>query len=462
MSSANDSAAESNERIDSIGDETVEDIFILEKSKRNFDIKKINKNSKLHIWEHFGQIVYKSGGIITDRKYTEKIFCIPCFHSAPEQKPIFKAYVFCSIFLCFYFFRFINFFLYISYSKSTSATVLSAHLANEHDIAKPAEILQRKQRTLDKLYGSGSVIPLPNAKKLKNKELSSFLLNRSICIWFCRDLLPFSMVENVGFTDFWDDNFKHSDALPSRSTVSREALDDVYVYMKEKLVNDLKNASKHGAITFDAWTDRFSKHSYITYTYHYMHEWTMKSTILKTSHFDRPHTAESLKENFLSTVAEYSIDDKHLIGITDGGSNMIKCLEILNIKRIGCLAHSCNRLIVHDLLKNEKMKPFLEIFTKLKTSQRKLRFKYTELKQRAEEDRQSKLYSMIEQLSDLDRACELENRYLDDAVYHELEEEFSKELEKSNSNFYGLYSSSPVRWNCLYNTIECNLRHQGK
>lgn len=65
--------------------------FILERSKNLFEIKKIKKKSDSEVWKHFGQIVHKSGNIITDKRYTDKFFCIHCFENAKEQNPKFKG-----------------------------------------------------------------------------------------------------------------------------------------------------------------------------------------------------------------------------------------------------------------------------------------------------------------------------------------------------------------------------------
>lgn len=299
------------------------------------------------------------------------------------------------------------------------------------------------------------------SKKIKKDERNSFIINRKICVWLCKDLLPFSLVENTGFRDFWS-NMNNGPLPPSRSTVSREALDDVYWCIKRKLINTLANSPKHGVISFDAWTDRFHKHSYCTYTYHFMDDWTMKSVILKTSRFDQPHNGQTLKEQFLSVTKEFKIDDKFLIGISDGGKNMIKCLELLNILRLGCFAHSCNRLIVHDLMKNSLMAPFDKILTKIKKSQRKLCFKHSVLKEKAETDRQSKLLLMLEDLCTAYEASVADNQHVDNEDVARLESEFSAELNRSESDFHGLYSSNLVRWGCLNYTIECHLKHQSK
>lgn len=298
-------------------------------------------------------------------------------------------------------------------------------------------------------------------KRIKKEEQNSFIFNRKVCVWLCKDLLPFSLVENTGFRDFWLNSGK-GPLPPSRSTVSREGLDDVYWCIRRKLINNLENAPKHGVISFDAWTDRFRKHAYCVYTYHFMEDWSMKSVILKTSRLDHPHSAEALKDNFLLIAKEFKIDEKCLIAVTDNGSNMIKCLKLLKVFRLGCFAHSCNRLIVHDLMKNSFMAPFDNILTKIKKSQRKLCFKHGVLKEKAETDRQNKLLLMLEDLCTAYEASVAENQYIDDEDVTRLEDEFSAELNKSESDFHGLYSSNPVRWCCLNYTIECHLKHQSK
>lgn len=65
-------------------------IFELQKSKDNFIIKKISKNSDSEVWNHFGEIFHNSGSVIADRRYTDKLFCIHCFSKAEKKNPKFK------------------------------------------------------------------------------------------------------------------------------------------------------------------------------------------------------------------------------------------------------------------------------------------------------------------------------------------------------------------------------------
>lgn len=72
------------------GDE--DPILELQKSKDNFIIRKVSKNSDSEVWKHFGEIFHNSGSVIADRRFTDKFFCIHCFSNAEKKNPKFKRY----------------------------------------------------------------------------------------------------------------------------------------------------------------------------------------------------------------------------------------------------------------------------------------------------------------------------------------------------------------------------------
>lgn len=304
-----------------------------------------------------------------------------------------------------------------------------------------------KQKTLTDIFIKGNAGPVKS-----NTKDAKFLLARRMSLWFCRSLLPFSTGDCVGFKDFWK-VFRPNDEIPSRKTISNEALDDLYICMKNQLIKVLESAPKRGFITFDAWTDSFKKSSYVTYTYHYMsYDWCMESTVLKTMYFDRPHTGQALSENFQKVLKEFKIENKCISVVTDGGSNVILCSNLLNLHRFGCIAHSCNRLIQHDLLesKDPDIKKINEVIAKLRKTQRALMYRHSELHKMHENDKHMKLYQMLEEF------CETEGVWTS-------EEQFCQELqENNNDNFNGLTAISRVRWNCLLKTTRCHLNHQSE
>ena len=56
------------------------------------------------------------------------------------------------------------------------------------------------------------------------------MLARQIALMCCRDLQPFSMIEDAGFRNFLLQNaiIKHIDELPTADAISRSALNDIY------------------------------------------------------------------------------------------------------------------------------------------------------------------------------------------------------------------------------------------
>lgn len=253
------------------------------------------------------------------------------------------------------------------------------------------------------------------------------------------------MVCGEGFNMFWNKfNLKKYLTLPSRTTVAGQALDDAYTCIKQQLLHCLKGAQKHGAITFDCWTDSHRRIGYITFTYHFITEdWTIFNTVLRTSHFEAPHTAERTKNMFIKLLNDFNLQNKKIFSVTDGGAKMKASCELLKVKRMACIAHQINRLIQFDLLKKngEKVKPILELIEKLRKIQRTLIFKHGEITKIYDRDRNEQIFLLLEQLDVLNDEWTASERYVDTI----------DSIEKMRKgSFNGLKSFSVVRWNCIY------------
>lgn len=319
------------------------------------------------------------------------------------------------------------------------------HLSNEHRLKIKSQAIEIKQKKLTDIFINHDKGDKTSAES-KNLD-EKFVLARRVILWYCKDLMPFNSVQNHGFTDFWQ-AINCNIQLPSRSTLSMSALDDMYFCMKAELLKILNASSEHSTITFDMWSDNQKHISYITYTYHYIsHDWIMKSTVLKTSMFEHPHTAERIRDNFESMMQEYKIAEKNIVCITDGGTNVKKCVELLNLKRFGCIAHSANRLIQHDLMKNDDVKPISDLIVKLRKIQKSLLYKYQEMKNIHEDDRQKQMYALLEEFAETDDIFEAEYQFNSDVL--------------GNSSFSGLKSISNIRWNCILKVAKCHLEHSG-
>lgn len=301
-----------------------------------------------------------------------------------------------------------------------------------------------------------STVPTKNHPTIKTKEeRERFVFFRYIVIWICRDLLPFNMVCGEGFNMFWNKfSLKKHLTLPSRTTVAGQALDDAYTCIKQQLLHCLEGAQKHAAITFDCWTDAHRRIGYITFTYHFItKDWTIFHTVLKTSHFQAPHTGERTKNMFNKLLNDFNLQNKKIVCVTDGGSNMKTSCDLMKVKRLACIAHQINRLIQFDLFKKngEKVKPILELLEKLRKIQRTLIFKHEEMTNIYNKDRNEQIFLLLEQLEVLNDEWTASEQYIDtiDSI---------EKLKKGSFN--GLKSFSAVRWNCIYSLAHCHDEHK--
>lgn len=128
----------------------------------------------------------------------------------------------------------------LSYAKSTSTTILTQHLANVHKVNVKTHREEVKQQKLTDIF-----LTKKNDKSstLAGAKDEKFVLARRLIVWFCRDLLPFSTVENDGFKDFWNSLNFNNTQLPTRPNVSNNALDDMYKVLKERLIMNLKSSA---------------------------------------------------------------------------------------------------------------------------------------------------------------------------------------------------------------------------
>lgn len=235
----------------------------------------------------------------------------------------------------------------------------------------------------------------------KSTKQSQFELARRMVLWFCRDLAPFSLTESVGFTDFWkSQNMKET--LPSLSNLSITALNDVYGMMKGLLAKKLSATSIHGTLTFDGYTDKYQRNSYMTYTYHTLTpDWKMQNVVLKTELFPDKKTGVNIADSIRETLDEFGIQNRLIKAITDGGRNMISACIALKLPRIGCVAHSIHTLIMKDLMENEAVADIVELFNKLRKTQTTLAYCFRDVVDQAEKEENKKLLELIVKISEL-------------------------------------------------------------
>lgn len=246
----------------------------------------------------------------------------------------------------------------------------------------------------------------PTAKKTKsNASDSQFNFNRQLLLSICRDLEPFSKVEKSGFRQFWQ-TYNSSYKLPCRSTLEISCLDDVYTCCISKMIDFLKTTPDHASITFDCWSDNAKQRSFIGYTYHFLNEnWEIKTAVLRVTALQRPHTGERIRDNFQQMLKEFGISHKRISVVTDGGTNVIKCAELMNVKRAGCISHSIHLLITTDLLENPSFEKIRNLLDKLRAIQRKMIYKYDELKQIDNQQKNKNLFELMQRFAQMGNFC---------------------------------------------------------
>lgn len=341
---------------------------------------------------------------------------------------------------------------------NTSVTGLCSHLQNEHSYNKSSKSNSAAQQLLAQTFfkvesaqSSNSNIPRhPTLKSREDRE--RYLFFRYIVVWICRDLLPFTVVCSQGFNHFWNKfNTKKHLNLPSRTTIAGQALDDAYNVIKKQMNIFLQTAPSHGAITFDTWTDSHRRVGYITFTYHFINdEWDMFSTVLKTTHFEYPHNAEHIKTHLCRLLEEYRLNDKNIVYVTDGGSNVKSVCTLLKTKRLNCLAHQLNRLIQFDMLDKNKtiLKPIVDLLEKLRKIQRALVYKHEELCKIYRRDRDEQIFVILEQFELIEE-------------YWNTNEHFIDGIESNMGSFNGIKSFNTIRWSCIYLMVKFHHDHMG-
>lgn len=133
----------------------------------------------------------------------------------------------------------------------------------------------------------------------------------------------------------------------------------------------------------------------MSYTYHFMHDWTIQTAVLKTSMLAKPHTAERLQENFEEMIREHNLSDKKITVVTDGGSNITKACKLMKIDRFGCIGHIVHNVITRDLMKNSSVQILNDLMAHIRQIQRKLTYKHSELEKIHDAEQQRKMWAVL-------------------------------------------------------------------
>lgn len=108
--------------------------------------------------------------------------------------------------------------------------------------------------------------------------------------------------------------------MPCRTTIQR-ALQKVYEDCKVFVNDHLKTYCPNSvSITFDIWSDKYRRRSYITFTLHYIDSiFNMVNLTLATRYFPKRHTGQNIMDEIDKILEEFGLANKKIYMVTDAG-----------------------------------------------------------------------------------------------------------------------------------------------
>lgn len=176
--------------------------------------------------------------------------------------------------------------------------------------------------------------------KFPSQSKRALSLTEGVGIFICKDLRPYSVVENDGFR-LLVKRLEPRYVLPSRKHLSERVIPDMYAKSKDAVANSL-HCAERVALTCDCWTSR-NTISYLTITCHYIDEqWRLASSVLQTRAVETSHTASNLADLLTEAIQKWDISDKDPAVVTDNAANIVRAVQLTGHFHMGCFAHLIN------------------------------------------------------------------------------------------------------------------------
>ncbi|CAF3833892.1 unnamed protein product, partial [Rotaria sp. Silwood1] len=356
------------------------------------------------IWNYFGHL-YKNPRKALD---LDRIYCKVCFENIKEEYPDTS---FSSVR------RQIG-----TYSATSGTRNMRNHLLAMHQITE-AQAIKKTNKHIVSMFARNR--DTTSSSQLKEK------LGHQLSLMCCKDLLPFSIVENEGFQEFLISNkiVNTKYDIPSRTTLSPLNLNKIYNVCVDKTNEQIKSSTNYPTITCDAWSDN-----------------------LRTQPFNEAHKGESIQDLVSNVLNEFGINPNNVIVVLDKGSNMRKGWRLLNVIHIFCAGHGIHNLLMKDCFHN--MHYVSEILDKVQPISNKLRYRQHELENeyfRSNENRFNDLLSSIDKAGEIIDA-DLASTHIDADDTQVLNEKLQ------NDNLEALWLSDDLKFrsNACENTYKSN------
>lgn len=301
-----------------------------------------------------------------------------------------------------------------SYGNSSTCT-LKEHLRQEHHVTMNAgddddEDIETKPAK-GMVSGHSSVKGSFKQQKLNFKRKvsrfepysSQYELNRDLTIWAAVDLQPFTFVEDRGMKFFFEKNFPQV-MLPSRDTLARTGLFDVYDMVMAKLKLELLDVEGAAVcLMFDGWTDRYKRYPYLGLRMAYItNDWIFRVVTVSCKVLEK-HSGESVSAHIREEMKLIGLDLQkvQLFTAHDGAANMLKTSQLLKASyHQHCIAHCLHLLLMTDGIK--RIPDFVDLLDRCKAAISRLVYKSCVIEdEKAKTKDRAKMRDLYEKLTEI-------------------------------------------------------------
>lgn len=203
--------------------------------------------------------------------------------------------------------------------------------------------------------------------KFKSTDGRARKITLLIAEMICKDLQPFSVVENKGFRKLIN-HLEPRYTIPARKQFSNTIIREIYSKTVASVKLELSKAT-HVAITTDMWTS-VANEDYMAITAHFYsgEQYALKMThkCLEVIPFTEiSHCADNIKKFLLEVLDEWGIIPKLVAVVRDNGTDITAALARCNFNAVKCVAHTLQLVVKEGLMENPKMKNILTKSKKL-------------------------------------------------------------------------------------------------
>ena len=147
--------------------------------------------------------------------------------------------------------------------------------------------------------------------------------------------------------------------LPDEKHFRHRMLPDVYAGVKGEVAKEVEDAD-HISFTNDTWSTSQCTDSLISLTGHWIDgQWRQRNTILPAQHIEGAYTAENLAGVVSRMLNEWNVHEKTHVVVRDNAANMSKAMDIADVARIGCFAHTIQLYVNKPLDSKDRNLQFL-------------------------------------------------------------------------------------------------------